>query len=105
MKQAARAWYGKLKGALIWWGFKNAISDTSLFSQKKGNNHLLLIVYVDDIIITGSKVSDIQRVVRMLRNEFALKELGSPSYFLGIEMKRDEHDSCKNKTEISPQLH
>lgn len=59
LKQALRDWYEKLKGALIEWGFKNAILDTPLFYQSKGENHLLVLVYVDNILIIESQIKDI----------------------------------------------
>lgn len=90
LKQTPRAWYEKLKRALIEWGFKNAISNTLLFYQNRGENHLLVLVYVDNILTTGSQIKNIQKVIDLLVNKFAPKELGPLGYFLGIEMKRDE---------------
>ena len=47
---------------------------------------MLLLVYVDDILITGEHSDDIQQVIKDLHNQFALKTLGSVSYFLGFEV-------------------
>lgn len=57
LKQAPRAWNNTLKTALIGWSFKNSKSDTSLFVYRQGNLIALLLVYVDDVILTGNNAS------------------------------------------------
>jgi histone deacetylase 1/2 len=86
LKQAPRAWFDRLKAALIGYGFKASRCDPSLFMMKTGSLHLIVLVYVDDIIITGSSLSHIQHLISKLNAEFALKQLGVLDYFLGIEV-------------------
>lgn len=62
LKQTPRAWYDKLHSYLIKWGFKNTRSDTSRFHYDNGSVCLFLLVYVDDILITGNNNSEIKRV-------------------------------------------
>lgn len=52
---------------------------------------MLVLVYVDDIIITGSKLVDIQNLIQALNNQFSLKDLGDLNFFLGIEVFRDHN--------------
>ena len=52
LKQAPRAWFDHLKTALLDWGFVNSVSDTSLFHCRVNDKLLLVLVYVDDILIT-----------------------------------------------------
>ena len=54
LKQAPRAWFDKLKGALVEKGFQTSVADTSLFVLKTSTIHILVLVYVDDIIVAGS---------------------------------------------------
>lgn len=49
---------------------------------------ILLIVYVDDIVITGSLDIEVDSIVRQLHSRFALKDMGQLNFFLGIEVKR-----------------
>ena len=49
---------------------------------------LLLLVYVDDILITDDSQADVQQVIDALHTQFALKTLGSVHYFLGFEVLR-----------------
>ncbi|KAH9805863.1 retrovirus-related pol polyprotein from transposon RE1 [Citrus sinensis] len=86
LKQAPRAWYDRLKGSLVQWGFRSSKSDTSLFFKHIGSNVLIILVYVDDILITGSSEVYISEVISLLSSEFALKDLGDFNYFLGVEV-------------------
>ena len=84
LKQAPRAWYTELTTFLLGLGFTRAVSDTSLFILSA--HSIYLIVYVDDIIITGPNSTAITQFVTHLAHRFALKDLGSLSYFLGVEV-------------------
>ncbi|KAK9072095.1 hypothetical protein SSX86_008527 [Deinandra increscens subsp. villosa] len=86
LKQASRAWYDELKSFLVSLGFKPTISDSSLFTLTTGSHLIFILVYVDDIIITGSSHSLITKFIHTLSTKFSLKDLGSLSYFLGIEV-------------------
>ena len=63
LKQAPRAWFDKLKIPLIKWGFQNSKFDSLLFVYKNQADVLFLLVYVDDILITGSSSSLINKVM------------------------------------------
>ncbi|KAK2373624.1 putative mitochondrial protein [Trifolium repens] len=86
LKQAPRAWFDRLKTALLGYGFQASKCDPSLFMMKTSKIHLIVLVYVDDIIITGSSMPHIQKLISNLNAEFALKQLGTLDYFLGIEV-------------------
>ena len=89
LKQAPRSWFHKLKTALLSWGFTNSTSDTSLFLKVTDTTSLFLLVYVDDILVTGSSPADIKQLIITLHSTFALKTLGTVNYFLGFEAFRD----------------
>ena len=86
LKQAPRAWYKELRQHLLDVGFKNTISDSSLFTYMANGISLYLIVYVDDIIVTGNTSSALDDFVVQLAKRFSLKDLGPLSYFLGVEV-------------------
>jgi hypothetical protein len=86
LKQAPRAWFSKLSDKLIQIGFHTSRSDTSLFIYKSSDYLMLVLVYVDDIIITCSSQSAIQNLLTALHEDFAVKDLGKLNFFLGIEV-------------------
>ncbi|WVZ78229.1 LOW QUALITY PROTEIN: hypothetical protein U9M48_025977 [Paspalum notatum var. saurae] len=87
LKQAPRAWYGKIGEFLIQNGFKVAPSDSSLFVKSKEGRLAIVLVYVDDLIITGDNTEEIQRIRDNLSIRFQMKELGELKHFLGLEVE------------------
>lgn len=86
LKQAPRAWYTTLSELLVSHNFHKSKSDSSLFIFHSNNTLIYIIVYVDDIIITGNNTSSIKGFISLLSNTFSLKDLGSLQYFLGVEV-------------------
>ncbi|TQD68987.1 hypothetical protein C1H46_045480 [Malus baccata] len=87
LKQAPRAWYDKLFHALVSLGFTNSQSDCSLF-VKLQPFPVLVLVYVDDILVTGPNTSLCQSFIQQLSSLFPVKDLGPLHYFLGLEVHR-----------------
>lgn len=56
-----------------------------MFVLKSGDNLTLVLVYVDDIIITGNNEASISFVKSFINSRFHIKDLGLLKYFLGIE--------------------
>ena len=86
LKQAPRAWFNKLSSALISWGFLYSRTGSSMFINCGQSTILIVLVYLDDIIVTGSSESQVSQLITRLNNSFALRDLGQLSYFLGIEV-------------------
>ena len=63
-------------------------SDTSLFLRRVGIDLLLVLIYVDDIIITGNDSRAVTRLIQELGWKFSLKDLGPLHYFFGVEYHR-----------------
>uniref|UniRef100_A0A2N9F1H2 Reverse transcriptase Ty1/copia-type domain-containing protein n=1 Tax=Fagus sylvatica TaxID=28930 RepID=A0A2N9F1H2_FAGSY len=85
LKQAPRAWYSRLSTRLVELGFKGCKSDKSLFILRSGSDITLFLIYVDDIIVTGSNSTSITSLIAKLQEDFALKDLGPLNFFLGVE--------------------
>jgi hypothetical protein len=86
LKQASRKWYEKLSNLLTTEGYTQSISDYSLFTKKFDQHFIAILVYVDDIIITGTSLTEIDRVKHILDTNFKIKDLGQLKYFLGLEV-------------------
>ncbi|KAG8472717.1 hypothetical protein CXB51_034739 [Gossypium anomalum] len=78
LKQAPRAWFHKLKEFLLATEFVASKADNSLFFHRSGSQLLYVLVYVDDIIVSGNNSETIDRFVRRLDAQFSLKDLGTP---------------------------
>ncbi|KAG8479120.1 hypothetical protein CXB51_029820 [Gossypium anomalum] len=88
LRQAPRAWFQTLRQYLVGQlGFHASKADPLLFIRATSGNLLLLMAYVDDIVITGSSVQEIDEVVQLLNMEFALKDMGPLSFFLEIAVQ------------------
>ncbi|KAL6338379.1 hypothetical protein AAG906_018750 [Vitis piasezkii] len=76
----------KLSSALLSWGFQASRADNSMFIHHTASHFLILLIYVDDIFVTGSNSSHVSSFVSHLHATFALRDLGDLHYFLGIEV-------------------
>lgn len=84
LRQAPRAWFSLFSGFLVQQGFTNSKADSSLFTLKTTHGLTLVLVYVEDILITGSDTQYITQLITTLHTRFVMKDLGTLSYFLGI---------------------
>lgn len=91
LKQASRQWNVKLTSTLVDLGFKQSKADYSLFTKGQGNNFILLLIYVDDILIAGPDISIITEFKTLLSTHFKLRDLGKLKYFLGLEVAQSKH--------------
>jgi hypothetical protein len=67
-------------------GFFISSYDSALFLHRTGKGTILLLLYVDDMIITDDDLSGIQELKDFLSQNFEMKDLGHLSYFLGLEI-------------------
>ena len=67
-------------------GYSHSDSDYSLFYRKAGVSLVFVVVYVDDIILTGTDVNEISSLRNFLHDQFKIKDLGKLHYFLGLEI-------------------
>nr|GEV01647.1 putative RNA-directed DNA polymerase [Tanacetum cinerariifolium] len=89
LKQSPRAWFGRFTMAMKKYGFRQSNSDHTLFLKRRKDLVTCLIIYVDDMVITGNDKAEIKRLRDGLFKEFEMKDLGNLKYFLGIEIYTD----------------
>ncbi|CAA7059477.1 unnamed protein product [Microthlaspi erraticum] len=89
LKQVPRCWFGTLQTALLDYGFRQSTSDYSLFSLVRGDSEIYVLVYVDDLLFGGNDTALLSAFKSYLSSQFHMKDLGTPRYFLGIEMARN----------------
>ena len=85
LKQAPCAWYEKIDRYLMSLGFSKSVVDPNLYYNIVGDECLILVLYVDDLFLTGSKRLFVE-CKRALTFEFDMNDLGMKHYFLGLEV-------------------
>lgn len=87
LKQVPQAWNERFTLFLLSVRFKSFYVGPSLFVKHIGSHIIVLLLYVDDIILTGDHDASLQDVIYELTTEFDMKDLGLLHYFLGLQIK------------------
>ena len=97
LKQVPRAWFEKFRSTLLSFSFTQSQYDSSLFLHTSTSGIVILMVYVDDIIITGTDCVLITKLQQLLHATFHMKDLGQLTYFLGLEVHYRSHGLFVNQ--------
>ncbi|KAM1805255.1 hypothetical protein EV2_031894 [Malus domestica] len=97
LKQSPRAWYAKLSSILEEFGFQRSSVDSSLFVRDGLIGKVIILIYIDDLIVTGDNAEEIHFLKLALQNKFAIKDLGRLKYFLGIELANSQEGLFLNQ--------
>ncbi|HVH78874.1 MAG TPA: reverse transcriptase domain-containing protein, partial [Stellaceae bacterium] len=89
LKQAARVWNQKLHSTLLNMGFKRLDADRSIYLYVRDDVRIVMPIHVDDITLASNSEQALDHFVKDLSQHFKLRDLGSTSYLLGIEITRD----------------
>jgi hypothetical protein len=91
LHQTPRGWNQKIDASLVSLGFQRCPSDPAIYCRgEKNGSRLILRVYVDDLLITGSSVLEIQKFKKQMEKLFKMSDLGVLHYYLGIEVKKKD---------------
>jgi hypothetical protein len=90
LRQAPRAWNMKLDGSLQVMGFTRCASEHGVYTRGVGEARVVIGVYVDDLVITGSNPAIIEAFKEEMRQTFRMSDLGLLSFYLGIEVKQGQ---------------
>ncbi|KAK2437637.1 putative mitochondrial protein [Trifolium repens] len=90
LKQASRQWNAKLTETLTSTGYIQSKADYSLFTKKTALGYTAILVYVDDLVLGGTDINEINHLKALLDSKFSIKDLGSLKYFLGFEVARSK---------------
>ena len=104
LKQASKQLNAKLIAALISLSFHQSSFDYSLFVKNQNSHITILLVYVDDVVLTGNHLEEINSVKIFLDQQFKIKDLGELNFFLGLEVARSKSgivlSQCKYALEL-----
>lgn len=91
LKQAPRAWYNKIETYFLREGFEKCPSEHTLFTKLVGGKILIISLYVDDLIFTGSDLSMCHEFKNAMMMEFDMSDLGRMKHFLGVEVLQNSN--------------
>ena len=91
LKQSPKAWFERFTKVVKGYRFVQCQSNHTLFVKHFSEGKLaIIIVYVDDIILTGNHEEKIDLLKKLLTKEFEIKDLGNLKYFLIMEIARSK---------------
>ena len=88
LKQSPKAWYDRINSWLQEHGFIRSECDSNLYFINRNGKTTILLLYVDDLIITGNDTQNIKNLKSKLHEDFEMTDLGATSHYLGIEIHR-----------------
>ncbi|XP_022751424.1 uncharacterized protein LOC111300070 [Durio zibethinus] len=91
LKQAPRVWNSRIDDNLLKLGFKKSFSEATLYIKVFNSNDLLIVsLYVDDLLVTGSKSALMKDFKLQMQEIFEMTDMREMSYFLGMEIHQDQ---------------
>ncbi|RDX77546.1 Isoflavone 2'-hydroxylase, partial [Mucuna pruriens] len=90
LKQASRQWFAEFSSSLLSQGHSQSSSGHSLFLKHSNNSFTALFVYVDDLILAGDNITEINAIREFLNRTFKIKDLENLKHFLGLEIARSK---------------
>jgi len=86
LKQAPKAWLNKIGRCFVISGFQTSNADFSLYVKKTDCGIVVIVIYVDDLIITGDNDANISDLKKLLKQKIEMKDLRELHYFFDIEV-------------------
>jgi hypothetical protein len=90
LRQAPRAWNVKLDSTLQRMSFEQSLHEAAVYQRGNGGNVLLVGIYVDDLMITGTKDTEVAAFKEEMKATFQMSDLGHLSFYLGIKVHQDD---------------
>ena len=91
LKQSPRTWFTRFRSILTRLGYQQGKADHTMFIEMRNSDkRVVLIVYVDDIILTGDDENEILRLKSNFKEEFEVKDLVPLRFFPGMEVARSK---------------
>ena len=88
MKQSGYEWNKHLTRTLIGEGFSQGKADPCLFTKR--DEKCIILVFVDDLAIFTRDEKSANEIIKMLKRNYKLRDLGEIKNYLGVEIKRRE---------------
>ncbi|KAK6145353.1 hypothetical protein DH2020_022173 [Rehmannia glutinosa] len=103
-EEAPRAWYDRLSSFLLQNGFIRGKVDTTLFVFEKGQDCLLVQIYVNDIIFGATNDSLCKKFSKLMQGEFEMSMMGELNFFLGLQIKQCQEGIYISQSKYTKEL-
>ncbi|KAL4342366.1 hypothetical protein GQ457_08G025750 [Hibiscus cannabinus] len=99
LKQAPRSWYSQIDAYLLNLGFEKCLSESTLYIKKCGDEILVVSLYVDDLLVTGTRLQLIKKFKDEMKEVFEMTYLGEMTFFLGMQIRQKQNEIfvCQQK--------
>lgn len=104
LRQAPRAWYERLSKYLIKLGFTKCPFEHAVYVKHEGNEVLIIGVYVDDLLATGTNIAGIAQFKKQMNTEFEMSDMGQLAYYIGIEVEQGRSYIELNQTSYAKKI-
>jgi hypothetical protein len=83
LKQTPRAWYSRIDDYLTGSGFQKSLSEATLYVKRINDDVLIISLYIDDLLVTGSNIEQVEKFKQNMMQVFEMTNLGLMSFFSG----------------------
>ena len=91
LKQAPKEWYDRINTWFLQQGLVRSKNDPNLYFSDKNGKLMILLLYIDDLLITGDNQEEISCLKCALQEEFEMTDLGEASNYLGAKIHRNKN--------------
>ena len=96
LKQASRQWFMKFHNIVTSFGFIENVVDSCLYLKVNGSKFMILVLYVDDILLTSSDLALLHETKSFFSQNFNIKNSDETSYVIIIQIHRDKSEKILN---------
>jgi hypothetical protein len=89
LRQSPRQWYKKFDSFMVSLKFASEYDHCVYFKKLENGMFIILVLYVDDMLVTSKSMVEINRLKAQLARAFDMKDLGAAKQILGMEIHRD----------------
>ena len=95
------AWYAKIDSFLLSLNFVRCKSDPNVYLKLIHGSLMIIVLYVDDLLITGSSRDEISSLKDAMNHAFSMADLGLLSQFLGLEIAQTKQGIKLNQSKYA----
>lgn len=104
LKQSPRAWYEEVDNYLRSIGCTRSSLDPNLYFRQQSGETVIILLFVDDLLITGSKPKLLSEIKDQLQSKYEMKDLGTTKRYLGVDFHFSKQGTLLHQKFYADQL-